>query len=229
MMWAFWEHLIWFQTATKSLQITKVNFMSDKLRRFLAVITWTWSENTLNSLVDSTDSLLRIYLHHSFLLLTFYLLFLLFFPPVVMASPQRFLGNSLLQWDNMASAAASVPWHVELMFRTRQASATLLHISSGLQHNLTLQVRSNIHLHLFSPHTETHKHTFLATFESRSAWGQVASHFSLRRQFYSLWNVAMRSNADLSSRGETFIRKRRNILKDFKVICHSIWQITWIL
>uniref|UniRef100_A0A7N8XAH5 Cadherin EGF LAG seven-pass G-type receptor 2 n=1 Tax=Mastacembelus armatus TaxID=205130 RepID=A0A7N8XAH5_9TELE len=56
----------------------------------------------------------------------------------VMPSPQRFLGNSLLQWDNLAAAAASVPWHVELMFRTRQASATLLHISSGLQHNLTL-------------------------------------------------------------------------------------------
>ncbi|XP_067443425.1 cadherin EGF LAG seven-pass G-type receptor 2 isoform X2 [Thunnus thynnus] len=61
----------------------------------------------------------------------------------VMASPQRFLGNSLLQWNNLAAvaAAASVPWHVELMFRTRQASATLLHISSGLQHNLTLQLR----------------------------------------------------------------------------------------
>uniref|UniRef100_A0A8C4EAC9 Cadherin EGF LAG seven-pass G-type receptor 2 n=1 Tax=Dicentrarchus labrax TaxID=13489 RepID=A0A8C4EAC9_DICLA len=59
----------------------------------------------------------------------------------VMASPQRFLGNSLLQWNNMAAAAASVPWHVELMFRTRQSSATLLHISSGLQHNLTLQLR----------------------------------------------------------------------------------------
>lgn len=57
-----------------------------------------------------------------------------------MASPQRFLGNSVLQWNNMAAAAGSVPWHVELMFRTRQASATLLHISSGLQHNLTLQV-----------------------------------------------------------------------------------------
>ncbi|AWP02840.1 putative cadherin EGF LAG seven-pass G-type receptor 2 [Scophthalmus maximus] len=59
----------------------------------------------------------------------------------VMASPQRFLGDSLLQWNNLAAVAASVPWHVELMFRTRQASATLLHISSGLQHNLTLQLR----------------------------------------------------------------------------------------
>ncbi|KAM7006039.1 cadherin EGF LAG seven-pass G-type receptor 2 isoform 2-T2 [Tautogolabrus adspersus] len=57
----------------------------------------------------------------------------------VMASPQRFLGNSLLQWNNLA--ASSVPWHIELMFRTRQASATLLHISSGMQHNLTLQLR----------------------------------------------------------------------------------------
>lgn len=61
---------------------------------------------------------------------------------LVMASPQRFLGNSVLQWNNMAAAASSVPWHVELMFRTRQASATLLHISAGQQHNLTLQVRA---------------------------------------------------------------------------------------
>uniref|UniRef100_A0A7N8WQ47 Cadherin, EGF LAG seven-pass G-type receptor 2 n=1 Tax=Mastacembelus armatus TaxID=205130 RepID=A0A7N8WQ47_9TELE len=76
----------------------------------------------------------------------------------VMPSPQRFLGNSLLQWDNLAAAAASVPWHVELMFRTRQASATLLHISSGLQHNLTLQVRSTCGYN-FSPahlYTQTH-------------------------------------------------------------------------
>ncbi|XP_028302604.1 cadherin EGF LAG seven-pass G-type receptor 2 isoform X3 [Gouania willdenowi] len=57
----------------------------------------------------------------------------------VMANPQRFLGNSLLQWNNLA-AASSVAWHVELMFRTRQASTTLLHVSS-VQHNLTLQLR----------------------------------------------------------------------------------------
>ncbi|XP_067361274.1 cadherin EGF LAG seven-pass G-type receptor 2 isoform X3 [Channa argus] len=56
----------------------------------------------------------------------------------VMANPQRFLGNGLLQWSNLA---ADFSWHVELMFRTRQASATLLHIASGLQHNLTLQLR----------------------------------------------------------------------------------------
>ncbi|XP_062320603.1 cadherin EGF LAG seven-pass G-type receptor 2 isoform X2 [Osmerus eperlanus] len=60
-----------------------------------------------------------------------------------MASPQRFLGNSLLQWSNLALAAAvvTVPWHVELMFRTRQPSATLLHVSAGQHHNLTLQLR----------------------------------------------------------------------------------------
>ncbi|XP_061788733.2 cadherin EGF LAG seven-pass G-type receptor 2 isoform X3 [Nerophis lumbriciformis] len=57
-----------------------------------------------------------------------------------MANPQRFLGDSLLQWNNLATAA-SVPWHVELMLRTRQAGAMLLHIASGLQHNLTLQLR----------------------------------------------------------------------------------------
>lgn len=72
--------------------------------------------------------------------MTFFPFFLLV---LVMASPQRFLGNSLLQWNNMAAVASSVPWHVELMLRTRQASAILLHISSGLQHNLTLQVRSH--------------------------------------------------------------------------------------
>lgn len=181
--------------------------------RFFAVITWTWSENILNSLVDSNGSLLRIYLHPSFLLLTFYLLF-----PVVMANPQRFLGNSLLQWNNMAAAAASVLWHVELMFRTRQASATLLHISSGLQHNLTLQVRLDISLHLFSLHMETHKRV---SFCLRPT---CITHYFSPQTFYGHWNVAMHSNVDLSSMGETLIRKRRSILKDFKVICHSVWQ-----
>jgi len=74
---------------------------------------------------------------------------------LVMANPQRFLGNSLLQWNNMAAASSSVPWHVELMFRTRQAGATLLHISAGQQHNLTLQVRQ----HVVSPLLTAHWHT----------------------------------------------------------------------
>uniref|UniRef100_A0A3P9M048 Cadherin EGF LAG seven-pass G-type receptor 2 n=1 Tax=Oryzias latipes TaxID=8090 RepID=A0A3P9M048_ORYLA len=59
----------------------------------------------------------------------------------VMASPLRFQGNSLLQWNNLEAVAASILWHIELMFRTRQPSASLLHISSSLQHNLTLQLR----------------------------------------------------------------------------------------
>ncbi|XP_071017065.1 cadherin EGF LAG seven-pass G-type receptor 2-like [Oncorhynchus clarkii lewisi] len=58
----------------------------------------------------------------------------------VMANPQRFLGNSLLQWTNLA-AVVTVPWHVEFMFRTRQPSATLLHVTAGQHHNLTLQLR----------------------------------------------------------------------------------------
>ena len=59
---------------------------------------------------------------------------------VAMANPMRFQGNSLLLWSNLEALPASVLWHVELMFRTRQSSATLLHVSSGLQHNFTLQV-----------------------------------------------------------------------------------------
>ncbi|RVE73479.1 hypothetical protein OJAV_G00049860 [Oryzias javanicus] len=59
----------------------------------------------------------------------------------VMANPLRFQGNSLLQWNNLEAVAASVLWHVELMFRTRQPGASLLHISSSLQHNLTVQLR----------------------------------------------------------------------------------------
>ncbi|XP_016520915.1 cadherin EGF LAG seven-pass G-type receptor 2 isoform X2 [Poecilia formosa] len=59
----------------------------------------------------------------------------------VMANPLRFQGDSLLQWKNLEALAASVLWHIELMFRTRQSSSLLLHISSGLQHNLTLQLR----------------------------------------------------------------------------------------
>ncbi|XP_036387094.1 cadherin EGF LAG seven-pass G-type receptor 2 [Megalops cyprinoides] len=58
-----------------------------------------------------------------------------------MASPQRFQGNGLVQWNNPA-AVITVPWHVELMFRTRQASAVLLRIAAGQQHSITLQLRN---------------------------------------------------------------------------------------
>uniref|UniRef100_A0A6Q2YMC1 Cadherin, EGF LAG seven-pass G-type receptor 2 n=1 Tax=Esox lucius TaxID=8010 RepID=A0A6Q2YMC1_ESOLU len=65
----------------------------------------------------------------------------------VMSNPQRFLGNSLLQWTNLA-AVVKVPWHLELMFRTRQPSAILLHINAAQHHNLTLNSkRGKIVLH----------------------------------------------------------------------------------
>ncbi|XP_067272650.1 cadherin EGF LAG seven-pass G-type receptor 2 [Pseudorasbora parva] len=58
----------------------------------------------------------------------------------VMPNPLRFQGNSLLSWSNLA-VMVTVPWHLEFMFRTRQLTATLLHISSGQHHNLTIQLR----------------------------------------------------------------------------------------
>ncbi|KAG9353110.1 hypothetical protein JZ751_017686 [Albula glossodonta] len=58
-----------------------------------------------------------------------------------MASPQRFQGNSLVQWNNPA-AVVTVPWHVEMMFRTRQPSAVLLRITAGQQHTITLQLQN---------------------------------------------------------------------------------------
>ncbi|KAI1890772.1 hypothetical protein AGOR_G00157060 [Albula goreensis] len=58
-----------------------------------------------------------------------------------MASPQRFQGNSLVQWNNPV-AVVTVPWHVEMMFRTRQPSAVLLRITAGQQHTITLQLRN---------------------------------------------------------------------------------------
>lgn len=57
-----------------------------------------------------------------------------------MSSPQRFQGSSLVQWNNPA-AVVTVPWHVEMMFRTRQPSSVLLRVTAGQQHSITLQVQ----------------------------------------------------------------------------------------
>uniref|UniRef100_A0A672MRU0 Cadherin, EGF LAG seven-pass G-type receptor 2 n=1 Tax=Sinocyclocheilus grahami TaxID=75366 RepID=A0A672MRU0_SINGR len=57
----------------------------------------------------------------------------------VMPNPLRFHGNGLLSWRDVA-VVVTVPWHLEFMFRTRQPTATLIHISSA-QHNLTIQLR----------------------------------------------------------------------------------------
>uniref|UniRef100_A0A8B9LAZ8 Cadherin, EGF LAG seven-pass G-type receptor 2 n=1 Tax=Astyanax mexicanus TaxID=7994 RepID=A0A8B9LAZ8_ASTMX len=48
----------------------------------------------------------------------------------VMANPQRFQGNSLLLWSNLA-VVVTVPWHLELMFRTRQPTSSILHITTN--------------------------------------------------------------------------------------------------
>ncbi|XP_016421698.1 cadherin EGF LAG seven-pass G-type receptor 2-like [Sinocyclocheilus rhinocerous] len=58
----------------------------------------------------------------------------------VMPNPLRFRGNGLLSWRDVA-VVVTVPWHLEFMFRTRQPTATLIHISSAQQHNLTIQLR----------------------------------------------------------------------------------------
>ncbi|XP_077101784.1 cadherin EGF LAG seven-pass G-type receptor 2-like [Siphateles boraxobius] len=58
----------------------------------------------------------------------------------VMPNPLRFQGNSVLSWSNLA-VVVTVPWHLEFMFRTRQLTATLIHIISGQHHNLTIQLR----------------------------------------------------------------------------------------
>ncbi|XP_069046547.1 cadherin EGF LAG seven-pass G-type receptor 2 isoform X2 [Lepisosteus oculatus] len=57
----------------------------------------------------------------------------------VMASPQRFLGDSLVLWNNLASAI-TLPWFVGVMFRTRQASAVLLRATAGQHATLSLQL-----------------------------------------------------------------------------------------
>ncbi|NWI11111.1 CELR2 protein, partial [Crypturellus soui] len=57
-----------------------------------------------------------------------------------MGSPQRFLGSSLVAWSGLALPLAP-PWHVELMFRTRQPRGLLLRATDGGLATLTLQVR----------------------------------------------------------------------------------------
>ncbi|XP_049327431.1 cadherin EGF LAG seven-pass G-type receptor 2 isoform X1 [Astyanax mexicanus] len=58
----------------------------------------------------------------------------------VMANPQRFQGNSLLLWSNLA-VVVTVPWHLELMFRTRLPTSSILHITTSQHQNFTIQLR----------------------------------------------------------------------------------------
>uniref|UniRef100_A0A8C0H696 Cadherin EGF LAG seven-pass G-type receptor 2 n=1 Tax=Chelonoidis abingdonii TaxID=106734 RepID=A0A8C0H696_CHEAB len=56
-----------------------------------------------------------------------------------MANPQRFVGSSLVAWSNLA-LSISLPWHMGLMFRTRQANGVLLRALAGQLSTITLQV-----------------------------------------------------------------------------------------
>ncbi|XP_044871039.1 cadherin EGF LAG seven-pass G-type receptor 2 [Mauremys mutica] len=56
-----------------------------------------------------------------------------------MVNPQRFVGSSLVAWSNLA-LSISLPWHVGLMFRTRQANGVLLQGLAGQLSTITLQL-----------------------------------------------------------------------------------------
>uniref|UniRef100_A0A8C4L141 Cadherin EGF LAG seven-pass G-type receptor 2 n=1 Tax=Equus asinus asinus TaxID=83772 RepID=A0A8C4L141_EQUAS len=56
-----------------------------------------------------------------------------------MANPQRFLGSSLVAWHGL-SLPISQPWHLSLMFRTRQADGVLLQAVTRGRSTITLQV-----------------------------------------------------------------------------------------
>ncbi|TFK00729.1 izumo sperm-egg fusion protein 3 [Platysternon megacephalum] len=56
-----------------------------------------------------------------------------------MANPQRFVGSSLVAWSDPA-LSISLPWHLGLMFRTRQANGVLLRALAGQLSTITLQL-----------------------------------------------------------------------------------------
>lgn len=56
-----------------------------------------------------------------------------------MANPQHFLGSSLVAWHGL-SLPISQPWHLNLMFRTRQADGVLLQAVTRGRSTITLQV-----------------------------------------------------------------------------------------
>ncbi|XP_006501754.1 cadherin EGF LAG seven-pass G-type receptor 2 isoform X1 [Mus musculus] len=58
-----------------------------------------------------------------------------------MANPQRFLGSSLVAWHGL-SLPISQPWHLSLMFRTRQADGVLLQAVTRGRSTITLQLRA---------------------------------------------------------------------------------------
>ncbi|XP_030680780.1 cadherin EGF LAG seven-pass G-type receptor 2 isoform X2 [Nomascus leucogenys] len=57
-----------------------------------------------------------------------------------MANPQHFLGSSLVAWHGL-SLPISQPWHLSLMFRTRQADGVLLQAVTRGRSTITLQLQ----------------------------------------------------------------------------------------
>uniref|UniRef100_G3UIY0 Cadherin EGF LAG seven-pass G-type receptor 1 n=1 Tax=Loxodonta africana TaxID=9785 RepID=G3UIY0_LOXAF len=60
----------------------------------------------------------------------------------VMPHPQRFSGESIVSWDNLA-VTISVPWYLGLMFRTRKADGVLMEATAGVSSQLLLQLPDN--------------------------------------------------------------------------------------
>ncbi|XP_077025300.1 cadherin EGF LAG seven-pass G-type receptor 1 [Tamandua tetradactyla] len=59
-----------------------------------------------------------------------------------MPHPQRFGGESLVSWSDLA-VTISVPWYLGLMFRTRQEAGVLLDATAGMGSRLHLQILNN--------------------------------------------------------------------------------------
>ncbi|XP_058860276.1 cadherin EGF LAG seven-pass G-type receptor 2-like isoform X2 [Acipenser ruthenus] len=57
----------------------------------------------------------------------------------VMASPQRFQGNSMVSWKNLASTI-SLPWYAGMMFRSRQANGIIFRAVAGQHSTISLQL-----------------------------------------------------------------------------------------
>eukprot|EP00062_Callorhinchus_milii_P009585 gi/632953584/ref/XP_007892498.1/ PREDICTED: cadherin EGF LAG seven-pass G-type receptor 2 [Callorhinchus milii] len=57
----------------------------------------------------------------------------------VMASPQRFLGNSLASWNNLLNTI-TLPWYIGLMFRTRLATGILIRVDAGQFSTVSIQL-----------------------------------------------------------------------------------------
>ncbi|KAG8450966.1 hypothetical protein GDO86_003300 [Hymenochirus boettgeri] len=67
-----------------------------------------------------------------------------------MLFPLRFLGDGIVWWEKVI-LPLSVPWHLSLMFRTRQAESILLH-AHGKNYSVTLQMSEGAPLlSLYSP------------------------------------------------------------------------------